>query len=745
MAELRDYQRESLVRLRNFVRNGGKRGLVALPTGTGKTFVFAHLPKLFEGGKTLVLAHREELLDQAAATIRTVNPGLKVGIEQAERRASKRSDVVVASIQTLTVSKGRLARWSRDSFQSIVIDEAHHATAASYLKILAHFGLAPDPEQLKLDMKGLETKQRAAATRKRFGEFRPDESAPNLFGFTATPGRTDKRGLEWIFDDIVFSRTILEMMEAEWLCKIRGLQLDTDSDISGVKVRAGEFAVGELAKEVNTPARNKLAVAGYKKYAKGRQALAFAVDVAHAQDLCTAFVAAGVKADYVIGATASELRRETVDSYKNGEIDVLVNCMVLTEGFDAPNTSCLVMARPTKSQLLYTQMLGRGTRLAAGKEDLLVIDLVDISQTGVPTLNTLFGLPPKLSLASESIDVLSARKAMDEFESKIPLEALANATSLDEVATLASQFDPMRLALPEDWLKTTLAWCKTSYGYALSLGQGAQLGVVVGHLDHAELRHKMSGGGIESLGWYSSAQVAIEAGETWVRASAPERLGLLDRDARWRKAPATDSQKALAKKLGLALPPGASQGDVSTLLDSHISSQQTELATPKQAHWMRQHSLTVPEGFTKRQASAVISATIKNEGRVPEEFSNLRSRVSSATPHGHQPQVESSQMTLGISDPKPSSSNEPSWSQVHSILYEQVRNGVLELYRRQTEDEKSDGFTRHQNGVGFNGADSAFGTSLGIQLSNGIPMTERQFEAARRMLQKYKRQLGLAG
>jgi len=594
--ELRDYQRECLIKSRNAIRRGLKRGLVSLPTGTGKTAIFSHYPKLFEG-KMLVLAHREELLDQAAEMVQTINPDLNVQVEQAGRRADKDADIVIGSVQTL-MAPARLSRWEPDEFSTIIIDEAHHSVAASYLKILCHFGLVPD-------VSGAATKAEAKSM---YEDFAPSESAPSLLGFTATPSRTDKRGLEWIYDELVFSRTILEMMEAGWVCSIRGQRIGTDTDISEVKVRAGEFAVGDLSEAVNTAERNGLVVSSYLTLAAGRQAIAFAVDVKHANDLYESFLSAGVKAGVVVGETAADERHTVINEYRDGVINVIVNCMVLTEGFDAPITSCLLMARPTKSQLLYTQMLGRGTRTAPGKDDLLVIDLVDVGKLGVPSLNTMFGLPPKLKVDDD--DVLTTRKVMDELEAQIPMSALDNAVSIQDVRDLAQQFDPLNAARPEDFIQATLAWVKTSFGYALSMGDGGHLGVIVGHLGASEVRMRGRDGYTESLGWHKYPQVAIAMAEQWVRANRSEQLKLLENTASWRGGAPSEKQLNLLKSLGVRVPVGATKGDVSTLIDAHMagrSDSRSQPPTAKQLWYCRTNRITVPEGATKGTITKLIS------------------------------------------------------------------------------------------------------------------------------------------
>lgn len=573
---LRDYQTECIQAVARYASQGGRRGLVALPTGTGKTVIFAEMARLARKGRVLVLAHREELLDQAATRIRDAL-GLErsIGVEQASR-TSNGADIVVASVQTLAVSPQRLEAMDPSQFSLVIVDEAHHSVARTYLQALSRFGLAPDVADLSND--ALNRKQVRAEVRDRFEAFTPDTtSAPLLAGFTATPTRTDGRGLEWLFDELVYSRSIREMMEAGWLCPMRGERVRTQADITGVKTKAGDYQESALSEAVNTPERNALVVDSYQALADGRQALVFAVDVQHTKDLCAAFQWAGVRADYVIGETKE--RSPIIDAYRAGDLQVLVNCMVLTEGFDAPETSCLVMARPTKSSLLYQQMLGRGTRIAEGKDDLLVIDLADTAKAGVSNINTMFGLPPELAHDNDS-DVLDVVDEVDDLRDSVPVDMFGSAQTVDELREMADSFDPLQAATVENWLGARLAWTKTAFGYHLSVpigrdamhrGRTVSLGVVVDLLGRAELRLKEAGARAQVLARNAGIQTAIRQAEEWVEENANETLHMLDRKAKWRQDAPSPKQAAFAAKLGLQVAPSMTKGDVSQLIDAALA------------------------------------------------------------------------------------------------------------------------------------------------------------------------------
>ena len=380
---LRPYQSEALTAVRDAYKAGKRRVIISLPTGTGKTVVFAHFPKVLNMKKRLlVLAHREELLLQAREKFRSVDPQLKTEIEQASARAGPEAKVVIASVPTLARNAARLARLQPDEFSIIVVDEAHHAVAPSYRRIFDHFGL-----------------------------FKP--GVPRyLIGFTATPRRGDKHGLGEVFEEVCYARDMREMIRDRYLCPLTGWRVDTDLSLDNVKVRHGDFVENQLARVVNTPVRNNLLVKAYRDFAAGRRAIVFCVDVAHAKDVHDAFSEHGIRAASVWGELSRDERRDTLARFSAGEIDVVTNCNLLTEGFDEPRVDCVIMARPTRSKLLYAQMVGRGTRLHSDKKDLTVIDVADNSRTHqLPGLHSLFNLPMNMNLSGVTYWKLNGRSS----------------------------------------------------------------------------------------------------------------------------------------------------------------------------------------------------------------------------------------------------------------------------------------------------------------------------------------------
>lgn len=526
---LRGYQTAAIDAIRERLAQGQKRLLVALPTGTGKTVVFAQLPQaLGLTGRWLVLAHREELLDQALAKLEASNPHLRVAVEQADRRAHD-ADVVVASVPTL--QRARLEALDPGEFAGVIVDEAHHAVASSYKAIFDHFKLFN-------------------------GVHRP------LIGFTATPTRGDQVGLSSVFEAIAYEATLRQMITDGYLANICGHRILTDCDLSDVKVRGGEFVQGELAEVVDTDQRNALIVRTYRELAPGRRAIAFCVTVEHARRVAEAFAAAGLRADYVSGETPKDERRALLESFHQGELDVLSNCNVLTEGFDEPAVDCILMARPTKSSLLYTQMLGRGTRLSTGKEDCLVLDFADNSaRHTLLTAATLFGLPPKLDTKGKN--VLEVAKQVEMFSKQAPWLDLSNLKSVDELKFAATKIDFFSSKPPEA-LKglSNFTWIPTADGgFRLPLPNRETLEVVPTRLDTWLVRLKRAENPT------STERPSLQDAMAYANALVPQdAVTLVDSRSSWRRQDATDKQIALLRRLGVQVPSRITKGQAAAII-----------------------------------------------------------------------------------------------------------------------------------------------------------------------------------
>src|SRR6266702_1568195 len=353
----RPYQYEAVAALLAATARGAQRPLLVLPTGTGKTIVFALLVQQ-RRGRSLILAHRDELIQQAVDKLHLVDPTLALGVVQAERDEHT-APIVVASVQTLS-RRPRLARLVPD-FQTIVIDEAHHAPAPSYRRILEYCHA-----------------------------WRAD--GPLVVGVTATPARGDRQSLRQVFDGIVYQKTLVEMMQAGYLVDLRAMQVLLHADFDTLRTRHGDFVEAELETlllEAKAPAQ---VLAAFQAHAAARKALLFTPTVALAYAMADTFRTAGIPAEALDGTTPGTTRRAILRRLHTGETRVVANCAVLTEGFDEPSVDCIIVARPTQSALLYQQMLGRGTRTYPGKSDCLLLDVVGVStRHTLHTTATLFG------------------------------------------------------------------------------------------------------------------------------------------------------------------------------------------------------------------------------------------------------------------------------------------------------------------------------------------------------------------
>lgn len=410
---LRPYQRDAIAAVVGARREGLRRLVVCLPTGAGKTVIFSHLARMAKR-QVLVLAHREELLGQAREKIERALGGQgSVAIEQGSARAPASAKIVVCSIRSL--HEGRLARVVAGRDIGLVIyDECHHAAADDNLRVLRQLGAFDDGW------------------------------TGTLLGFTATTERGDGKGLDAVFERIVYTRTLPEMIEDGYLSRLRGFRVSTAADLTRLSSGGNDFREEELAEAVDIEERNALVARSIQELARDRRTIAFCVTVNHARNLSRALNHLGVPSGIVHGAMASDDRAKVLADFRAERLHVLCNVAVLTEGFDDPGVSCVAMARPTRSSGLYAQCVGRGTRLHPGKKDCLVLDFVDLSSLSLCTLPSLFGTPRDMDLRGE--DALEARKAWQQILFDHPgFEVEAGALTLREIQDRAASFDPLTL------------------------------------------------------------------------------------------------------------------------------------------------------------------------------------------------------------------------------------------------------------------------------------------------------------
>ncbi len=340
---LRDYQLAALLNVQEEFHYGITQQLVELPTGSGKTIIMAEIAKHYNK-KTLILSHREELIQQTYQKVKLVWSDADIGICKAERNEIDHQ-IVIGSVATCHKSK-RLTQLKQQGFEVLIVDEAHHAAADSYKKIIEELGFTTNKNKL-------------------------------LVGFTATPERNDKKGLLDIFEKITFSRSISTLITAGYLSSVHGRKILTECSLDDIKTYKGDFIVQQLAHAVDIPSRNNFIVDKYIEHASGRKAVGFTVNIKHAQNLAAAFNNKGIASSAIWSDMPIQDRQKILQEFRDGKITVIFSCTILIEGFDEPSIECIIMARPTKSRPLYTQAIGRGLRLHPGKQDCLVLDFTD--------------------------------------------------------------------------------------------------------------------------------------------------------------------------------------------------------------------------------------------------------------------------------------------------------------------------------------------------------------------------------
>lgn len=529
MIPLRDYQEEALDAVLKARKENITRQLVVLPTGSGKTLLFCAVARSL-GAPTLVLAHRDELVRQAADKFAMVWPEASVGVVKAQENCHEGRDVVVASVQTISRPK-RLAEFGPGRFGFLVVDEAHHAAAASYLSVIRALGfMGGDPEKL-------------------------------LLGVTATPFRGDGVGLGAVFQKIVYQRSILSMVRAGYLVDFRGLAVGTGTDLSGVREVAGDFDESELEGVLNTANRNEIIVKAYLDHASSRKAVAFTAGVRHARDLAGAFREAGVPAEAVTADTPEGERRRILSAFRSGDVRVLTNCGVLTEGWDEPSLDCILMCRPTKSKALYVQVIGRGARPYPGKEDCLVVDFADnAGRHDVMSLPSLFGLSPE-DLAQKTVSAAVARRR-------------AAAGPEPQAPELA----PERVVVREVEVLGRSAFRWTVAGDVMRLP--------VGPREYIYLRPAPGAAGMYLVEYVPAegAPVALSrrpldigyaqgVAEDYLRRLGRKAAAFAARDAAWRRQPVTEKQVELLLRLGLYRE-GMTRGEAADVLEAFFAARE---------------------------------------------------------------------------------------------------------------------------------------------------------------------------
>ena len=333
---LMDHQEEALSGLLKMREENKSIALLYHATGAGKTVTAVSDAKSV-GKRTLFLAHRHELVDQAMNAFRKIWPDVSVGRYEGISR-DKNAYVVCGTVQSVA---GNLEDFQPDDFGYLVIDECHHGTAETYRKVMSY--------------------------------FRPSFT----LGLTATPERADGEDLLSVFQNVAHKLDLRSAVEQGTLVPVRCIRIKTNIDMRDVRISGFKYNAQDLESTIRVPERNQLIVDTWKEYVQDKPTVIFCASVSHAEEIAGRFRDASIEARYISGGTNAKERKEILENYESGSIPVLCACDLLNEGWDSPHTQVLFMARPTMSRTIYLQQLGRGMRKSPGKEFLMVFDFVD--------------------------------------------------------------------------------------------------------------------------------------------------------------------------------------------------------------------------------------------------------------------------------------------------------------------------------------------------------------------------------
>lgn len=492
-------------------------------------------------GQTLVLAHREELIDQGIEDLVLANPSLSVTKEMGKFIGNVNADVIVASVPTLRGERGKRFPW--DNIDKIATDEAHHGTAASYGTIYERAGLVEGTHKLHV-------------------------------GFTATPQRSDGAALSKVFKKIVYEYGLRKAVEQGYLVEPKGIRIETETSLQDVTSSGGDYAIGSLSRAINTPERNQLVVAAWLQYGEGRPTIGFTADILHAVQLAEVFQHYGVRAEAVWGDDPE--RADKIARSKSGSTTVLLNCGILTEGYNDPHISCILLARPTKSGVLYSQMVGRGTRLCEGKSDLIVIDLVDASvRNSLLTLPTLMGLHSDLDLKGRG--VVQSIKKLEEEAKKYPQVDFTKLRDISQLEIFISEVNLFEYKFrPEVELNSKLTWFTDATGdYVINIpaDKDDRFTIHQNILDKYDLSGYIKGK--HYVGERDSLEEAFYAADNLIAKICPESMKILNREEEWFDTVPSEKQMRFLRKLykhtGKAIPTDLTKRQVSNLISAALA------------------------------------------------------------------------------------------------------------------------------------------------------------------------------
>jgi superfamily II DNA or RNA helicase len=526
---LREYQRDAIAALESDWADGLIRLGVVMATGSGKTVIFAHLiAKQHEQSdhkRSLVLVHRDELVNQAVDKLTQIAPHLQVGVVKAERDEVD-AEVIVASVQTLA-REHRLRRIVDVGL--VIVDEVHHVAADTYRRVVTALGCF---------------------------------NGTRMAGFTATLARTDTRKLGDIIQKVSYSRDIYDLILDGFLVPVKGRKIEVGGlDLSSVRMSRGDFVESDLGEALEDAGAGQVIARAYREHAIDRAGILFAPTVSSAHQMTSDLNEAGIVAETVWGAMPIEDRRLTLKRFTAGEIQVLCNAMVLTEGYDAPHVSCAVIARPTASAPLYVQQVGRILRPHPGKADALVLDVV-----GASTRHRLANL---VDLSRYTRD---RREHLEPKDGESILELVDRVDERDERKGASGTMTATEIDL---FTGSMSAWLQTHKGLWFIPTRSSIFFLYPDTDGTYRVVQRTRTGGYNRL----HSGVDLSYGMAWAAsyADAEDSEGSFSvgsRSASWRrrKAKPTDRQRERAKTIGLVVDPEWGKAELSDQISVHVAS-----------------------------------------------------------------------------------------------------------------------------------------------------------------------------
>jgi ATP-dependent helicase IRC3 len=490
-------------------------------------------PRQNDASQTLILVHRKELVEQAARHCKLAYPDKTIDIEMANSHATGAADITIASIRSM-LSKARMQKFDPKKFKLVLVDEAHHIVAPTYRQVLEYLGL-----------------------------HKPSPDAPALVGVSATFSRFDGLRLGAAIDHIVYHKDYIDMIGEKWLADAVFTTVKSRVDLSKVEASAsGDFNPKQLSAAVNTETTNDITLRAWLSRAQERKStLIFCVDISHVKALTAKFRQAGIDARYITSQSSKDLRTRELDSFRNQEYPVLLNCGLFTEGTDIPNIDCVVLARPTRSKNLLIQMIGRGLRLHPGKENCHIIDMVASLETGVLTTPTLLGLDPDEGLDKAGIeDVKKIREAGASGFGRPKPDYDPDA----EVTVTLTDYDSVQDLLQDSSSEAHIrsisgnAWIRTGKGRYVLSAPGGRVTITADESGRYSVHHyqalssqaKVPFSRAREIAFVPDFTQAVHAADTFAnRVFGSRFIGLWQP---WRKKPASPEQlDFLKKRLGL--------------------------------------------------------------------------------------------------------------------------------------------------------------------------------------------------